>query len=251
MKKIILSLTAIILAVSTFAQNSKDSPINVHQLLKDKEKYSEKEVFVIGRYESNSYRWNEFSLSFNDYVIEITLKNEDLGAQRRFEKLGLQDGYMIIVKGVLLLPDGWLRGYPELIKGEIIEIDFSPKPQGEFEVNINLDNREVVDKPGSLSYLPESRSNAHLVGRKVDGDLVKPYSQGDKSGVVVVTIYVDIHGNVQKAIPGASGTTINDANLLNEARSAAMKTHFTKITNVSADTSQLQEGTITYIFKLK
>ncbi|MBP5488744.1 MAG: hypothetical protein J6X77_04150 [Bacteroidales bacterium] len=103
----------------------------------------------------------------------------------------------------------------------------------------------------SAKNLTEGRSNAHLEGRRVDGDLIAPAYKRQDSGIVVVTIWVDIYGNVQKAIPGAKGTTVDDANLWNEARSAAMRTHFTKVTNITADTPQLQEGTITYIFKLK
>lgn len=103
----------------------------------------------------------------------------------------------------------------------------------------------------SAKNLTEGRSNAHLEGRRVDGDLIAPNYKRQDSGIVVVTIWVDIYGNVQKAIPGAKGTTVDDANLWNEARSAAMRTHFSKVTNITADTPQLQEGTITYIFKLK
>lgn len=103
----------------------------------------------------------------------------------------------------------------------------------------------------SASNVTEGRSNAHLLGRSVDGDLIAPNYKRQDSGVVVVTIWVDVYGNVQKAIPGAKGTTVDDANLWNEARNAAMKTHFTKVKNITADTPQLQEGTITYIFKLK
>ena len=103
----------------------------------------------------------------------------------------------------------------------------------------------------SSNYLTEGKSNAHLEGRKVDGELLKPAYDLQETGLVVVTIWVDVYGNVQKAIPGAPGTTIDDRNLWAEARNAAMRTHFTKVTKITADTPQLQEGTITYIFKLK
>ena len=107
------------------------------------------------------------------------------------------------------------------------------------------------DGNSAENVITEGRSNAHLLGRKVDGDLIKPDYKLQETGVVVVTIWVDVYGNVKKAIPGAPGTTVDDTNLWNEARNAAMRTHFTKITNITADTPQLQEGTITYIFKLK
>ena len=103
----------------------------------------------------------------------------------------------------------------------------------------------------SVKSTAEGRPNAHLQGRRVDGQLVAPTYKRQDSGVVVVSIWVDVYGNVQKAVPGAKGTTVNDANLWNEARNAAMRTHFTKIDKIEEDTPPLQEGTITYIFKLK
>ena len=108
-----------------------------------------------------------------------------------------------------------------------------------------------ADGNSATNAITEGRSNAHLLGRRVDGDLIKPDYKLQNSGVVIVTIWVDVYGNVQKAIPGAPGTTVDDKNLWNEARNAAMRTHFTKVSNITEDTPQLQEGTITYIFKLK
>ena len=103
----------------------------------------------------------------------------------------------------------------------------------------------------SQNAVTEGRSNAHLLGRRVDGNLAEPKYDKQESGIVIVTIWVDIYGTVQKAVPGAPGTTVDDAVLWNEARSAAMRTHFTKVDKITAETPQLQEGTITYIFKLK
>ena len=65
--------------------------------------------------------------------------------------------------------------------------------------------------------------------------------------MVVVQIKVDQYGNVKEAIPGVEGTTVTDKNLWNAARKAAMETHF----NMSADAPALQQGTITYRFKLQ
>ena len=64
---------------------------------------------------------------------------------------------------------------------------------------------------------------------------------------MVVKVWVDNYGNVKKAVPGADGTTVTDDKLWAAARNAAMKTHF----NESIDAPAMQEGTITYIFKLK
>ena len=89
--------------------------------------------------------------------------------------------------------------------------------------------------------------NAHLKGRSVVGSLPRPTYETQASGKVVVTIWVDQYGKVQKALAGADGTTVTDKNLWAEARKAALGAHF----NMSADAPALQQGSITYIFNLK
>lgn len=89
--------------------------------------------------------------------------------------------------------------------------------------------------------------NAKLAGRSVNGTLPRPSYNVQKSGKVVVQIWVDNYGQVQKAVAGAEGTTVTDQTLWQAARKAALGAHF----NMSADAPALQEGTITYIFNLK
>ena len=98
-------------------------------------------------------------------------------------------------------------------------------------------------KTGETSGEPK----ALLAGRTQNGSLPRPSYSVQKDGKVVVDIWVDNYGIVQKAVPGAEGTTVTDKDLWNEARKAAMKASF----NMSADAPALQKGTITYIFKLK
>lgn len=88
--------------------------------------------------------------------------------------------------------------------------------------------------------------NARVAGRKVVGSLPKPSYGIQASGKVVVKVWVDNYGNVQKAVPGAEGTTVNDNTLWQAARKAALGAHF----NMDSDAPAMQEGTITYIFKL-
>lgn len=89
-------------------------------------------------------------------------------------------------------------------------------------------------------------AQAYLEGRTVLGVLPRPTYAAQTSGVVVVSIWVDQYGTVQKAISGADGTTVTDKDLWNAARKAAMGAHF----NMSADAPSLQQGTITYKFNL-
>ena len=99
----------------------------------------------------------------------------------------------------------------------------------------------------TLNGRTDGRPNAHLKGRNVMGNLPRPSYTVQESGTVVVSIWVDQYGTVQKAVPGSDGTTVTDKTLWAAARKAAMETHF----NMSADAPAMQEGTITYIFNLK
>jgi hypothetical protein len=85
--------------------------------------------------------------------------------------------------------------------------------------------------------------NAKLVGRSVNGTLLRPVYSSEVSGIVVVEVWVDNYGNVQKAVAGAEGTTVSDKELWQAARKAALGAHF----NMDADAPALQKGTITYV----
>ena len=114
--------------------------------------------------------------------------------------------------------------------------------------------REVTDALKAGHALGNTRTGettgepkALLSGRTQNGSLPRPAYAVQKEGRVVVDIWVDNYGTVQKAVPGAEGTTVTDKDLWNEAKKAAMKASF----NMSADAPAMQKGTITYIFKLK
>lgn len=94
---------------------------------------------------------------------------------------------------------------------------------------------------------PEGTPTARLEGRSVMGNLPLPQYDVAESGTVVVRIIVDQYGNVVNAIPGVKGTTVNDAVLWNAAKEAALKAKF----NISASAPAAQEGTISYIFRMK
>lgn len=89
--------------------------------------------------------------------------------------------------------------------------------------------------------------NARVQGRSVMGVIAKPSYPVQEDGIVVVTIWVDNYGKVQKAVAGTEGTTNRNSELLKAAREAALKTHF----NMDENAPALQKGTITYHFELK
>lgn len=98
-------------------------------------------------------------------------------------------------------------------------------------------------KTGETSGEPK----ANLKGRTLNGTLPRPSYTVQAEGTVVVDIWVDNYGNVQKAVAGGEGTTVSNKDLWLAARKAALGAHF----NMSADAPAMQKGTITYIFKLK
>ena len=79
------------------------------------------------------------------------------------------------------------------------------------------------------------------------GSLPLPSYDVQKAGRVVVKITVNQDGKVTSAVPGAAGTTVNDASLWASAKKAALRAQF----NVSRSAPESQEGTITYVFKLR
>ena len=119
----------------------------------------------------------------------------------------------------------------------------APQTAAEISERLSAGHAEGNTKNGKTTGQP----NARVVGRSVVGNLPSPAFTVQESGKVVVSIWVDQYGNVEKAVAGAEGTTVTDKTLWNEARKAALKSHF----NVSADAPALQQGTITYIFNLK
>ena len=112
-------------------------------------------------------------------------------------------------------------------------------PSAEFKAGHPKGNTQVGKTEGA--------PNAHVKGRSVLGALPRPDYAVQDEGKVVVDIWVDNYGNVTKAIAGGQGTTVSNQALWAAARAAAMKAHF----NQSADAPALQQGTITYIFKLE
>jgi outer membrane biosynthesis protein TonB len=77
--------------------------------------------------------------------------------------------------------------------------------------------------------------------------IIKPTTSFQKSGKVVVTIFVNKNGKVTRAVAGARGTTTHDIVLHKLAEEAALKTSF----NLSKNAAATQKGSMTYIFIVK
>lgn len=63
------------------------------------------------------------------------------------------------------------------------------------------------------------------------GSLPKPLYKGQEKGIVVVKVTLDSQGNVTEAVPGVSGTTNQDSELLNAAGQSAQRARFRRMAN--------------------
>lgn len=91
----------------------------------------------------------------------------------------------------------------------------------------------------------EDAPSAKLKGRTLKGSLPLPAYEEEASGKVVVHIKVDQYGKVTEARAG-EGSTVTSRVLWKAAEEAAMKARF----NTSSSAPVIQEGTITYIFRI-
>ncbi len=87
-------------------------------------------------------------------------------------------------------------------------------------------------------------SGFSLAGRYLAGNLPRPAYNVDVEGRVVIRITVNAQGAVTRAVYEQAGSTTNNGELVNAARTAALRARFTE------SEAQVQEGTITYIFRL-
>ena len=119
----------------------------------------------------------------------------------------------------------------------------APQVAKEISDRLSAGHPEGNTRVGSL----EGEPSARLAGRSLMGNLPEPEYAVNKAGKVIVKISVDQYGTVISATSGISGTTVQDKTLWEAAKKAALKAKF----NLSSSAPVVQEGTITYIFKLK
>ncbi len=129
--------------------------------------------------------------------------------------------------------------FPSAANADSLSHQVSNEVSEELRAGHSLGNTQT----GSVEGEPQAR----LAGRSVMGSLPEPEYNVNKAGRVVVRISVDQYGSVISATPGATGTTVQDRTLWEAARKAALKAKF----NLSSSAPPVQEGTITYIFKLR
>ncbi len=117
----------------------------------------------------------------------------------------------------------------------------APQTAEQVSNALNAGHAAGNTKNGSTDGAP----SAKLEGRSVMGSLPIPSYNVQESGTVVVKITVDRDGNVTSAVPLKSTTP--NSKLLTAAVEAAKKAKF----NTSDNAPEIQEGTITYKYRLK
>lgn len=123
------------------------------------------------------------------------------------------------------------------------------------EVNDDIFTADLCMKSYAVRAARLSRFSADSNAGRIElGEIVYEFNNTGNSainvcysGEVVVEIWVDNYGNVQKAVSGAEGTTLTDKTLWQAARKAALAAHF----NMSADVPALQKGSIIYMFDVE
>ncbi|MDR0907608.1 MAG: TonB family protein [Rikenellaceae bacterium] len=105
-------------------------------------------------------------------------------------------------------------------------------------------SKESPEGSATAGGSAEGGSGFSLAGRYIVGSLPRPAYNADAQGRVVVRITVDREGRVVSAVYEQAGSTTNRGELVEAARRAATRARFTP------SESELQTGTITYIFRL-
>lgn len=90
----------------------------------------------------------------------------------------------------------------------------------------------------------EGTAIVELPGRSVVGSLPKLTCRGLVDGTVRIAINVDQYGTVTEAIPDEQSSSITNKSVIDAARIATMRYHFT----TSASAPVIQNGTVTYSF---
>ncbi len=217
MKKFYLVIVA--LCLSIVAHGQLQPPVQSDTLVIQSVKYNYSEIRK-ENWPCNIIVKSTTSFQFGDQVVNIKYAKE-WGYDSKFNCTEIRF---------------WMEDNGELNYYEKGSTSFIVYSGYEFECKNNLSPMVEVSSSNGII----------LEGRTVVGTIAKPEYNVKESGTVVVSIWVDKYGDVVKVEPGAGGTTVNNSELWRSARKAALATRF----NSDDDAPLLQQGTITYVFKL-
>ncbi len=123
---------------------------------------------------------------------------------------------------------------------------------GEGNDQTNGDKGNASGDPNASGYYGDGGSGGggtgnYRLGNRKALSKPKPDFNCNEQGIVVVKVYVDAQGKVQKAIPGMKGTTNPAPCLMEAAKKAALKTKWSP----DPKAPSLQIGKIIYSFKIR
>lgn len=132
----------------------------------------------------------------------------------------------------------------------------TPNPRALFpsgrvdEPDPNAGNREAPegaeqDAGTGTGQAVDGLLDRGLQGRGLVGSLPKPAYPGSQQGKVIIRVTIGFSGEVQRAAFEPVGSTTSDRRLIDAALEAARKARFAE------SSTALQEGTITYNFKMQ
>lgn len=130
---------------------------------------------------------------------------------------------------------------------------FQVTPNNNAASEGNTKPESIQGSPNGLKDMNRYEGNggsgggpAYDLGGRGAKSIPSPSRDFDEEGKVVIDIWVDKDGRVQRAEIG-KGTTVTNSNMRESARQAAMKAIFIQ----DKDASDLQKGTITYTFIIR
>lgn len=190
----------------------------------------------------------------NEPKSEITSPSNDVRLVQRSESGKVADNAPKNSAASELGPDGDVQKYEPPKKPEIDKRALFTAPKHNKDSLAEQTSASISDalaaghtQGNTTIGNTEGQPLAKLKGRNIQGSLPIPAYNTNKGGKVVVKIFVDQYGTVINAVPGASGTTVQDKTMWEAAKNAALSAKF----NISSSAETVQEGTITYTFTLK
>ena len=185
MKRVVSIIIALTFSLICFGQHSlRITPVK--ELIEQREfrTYCVRASYA-GIYDSSKLI---FFVNEDDYIIPIRLMKRDLGAEKRFLDLNLQDGEIITVKGMLRMINIDSEEYKGLVDAVIIDDEYADEVADEKELTM-----------AELDVTPKFKGGeANLFSQWVDSQLEYPKvaKENGVQGRVTLQLTIETDGRV-------------------------------------------------------
>lgn len=213
--------------------------LNKNEEIINKKLFQGTKVFVDG----GQYWKSVVTIDKNIFTIKsYPAKNNSLYKNKNIAK-STESGY--IKNGKIYTKSADKKYLPDLYKyeaGKFYELNNEDEYNEYFEVN-NANNTSL-----SNSFTKnDSVSEVTPIALRKFTNLVTPQDDGQKTGKIAVQIKINKKGIVIDATPGVKGTTLNDKELWQKCKDAAMGASLTE----SETAKDIQTGVVVFNFKVK